>query len=73
MTSLAGKTLFVQIRTTDAESSEFSRVDNVFVEVVPEPGSLALLGLGGLLMLRRSSAQVARRRRAAKPELGPSG
>jgi MYXO-CTERM domain-containing protein len=31
---------------------------------VPEPGSLALLGLGGLLMLRRSSAQVARRRRS---------
>jgi hypothetical protein len=32
--------------------------------VVPEPGSLALLGLGGLLMLRRNSAQVARRRRS---------
>jgi len=30
---------------------------------VPEPTSLALMGLGGLLMLRRSSAQVARRRR----------
>ena len=52
----AGKTLFVQIRTTDAESSEFSRVDNVFVEVVPEPGSLALLGLGGLLIARRRRA-----------------
>ena len=33
------------------------------VTIIPEPGSLALLGLGGLLMLRRSSAQVARRRR----------
>ncbi|MEM6853830.1 MAG: PEP-CTERM sorting domain-containing protein [Planctomycetota bacterium] len=30
---------------------------------VPEPTSLALLGLGGLLVLRRSSAQAARRRR----------
>ena len=28
-------------------------IDNVEIEVVPEPGSLALLGLGGLLVARR--------------------
>lgn len=33
------------------------------LRAVPEPSSLAFLGLGGLLMLRRNSAQVARRRR----------
>lgn len=34
------------------------------IEVVPEPSSLALLAMGGLMILRRSSSQVARRRRA---------
>lgn len=29
------------------------RIDSLTVEVVPEPGSLALLGLGGLLIARR--------------------
>jgi len=41
----------------------FHTVNNFTVSAVPEPGSLALLGLGGLLMLRRNSAQVTRRRR----------
>lgn len=36
----------------------------VAFDPVPEPGSLALMAIGGLLMLRRGSAQVARRRRS---------
>ena len=33
--------------------TNWPEIDNVFLEVVPEPSSLALLGLGGLAMLRR--------------------
>ena len=36
---------------------------SVSVATVPEPGSLSLLALGGLVMLRRRSAQVLRRRK----------
>jgi len=46
------------------DGSTFTNVDDFgFVTNVPEPSSLALLAAGGLLVLRRSSAQVARRRR----------
>ena len=31
-------------------------VDNIFIEVIPEPASLSLLGLGGLMMIRRRRA-----------------
>jgi len=47
-----GKTLFARLESTGLQG-EFSRIDNVFVEVVPEPGSIALLSLGGLALLRR--------------------
>lgn len=47
-----GKKLFVSFEA-NADNESFSRVDNVFLSVVPEPGSLALLGLGGLLISRR--------------------
>lgn len=33
--------------------NNYNNVDSVFVNVVPEPSSLALLGLGGLLLARR--------------------
>ncbi|MEM9347727.1 MAG: PEP-CTERM sorting domain-containing protein [Planctomycetota bacterium] len=47
-----GKKLFVSFEA-NADNNSFSRVDNIFLSVVPEPGSLALLGLGGLLISRR--------------------
>lgn len=34
-----------------------SGADNVTVTVVPEPASLALMGLGGLMLLRRRRVQ----------------
>ena len=38
--------------TADVDGGQWV-FDNVEIAVIPEPGSLALLGLGGLLMLRR--------------------
>ena len=49
-----GKKLFVMIdKPTSDDIDEIVAVDYVSVEVVPEPGSLALLGIGGLCVLRR--------------------
>ena len=53
--------------TVDPEVTSLSNIAYLSAlrleEAVPEPSSLALLGIGGLMMLRRSSAQVARCRR----------
>ena len=43
-----GSEVWIRIANT-----AFDSVDDVSVEVVPEPSSLSLLGLGGLVMLRR--------------------
>lgn len=49
-----GVTLQIAAITGGAPNSFSSvQIDNLSVEVVPEPGSLALLGIGGLAMLRR--------------------
>jgi len=53
-TGLTGSTseaLWLRIVATGATSTDQNLVDDVVV--TPEPGSLALLGLGGLLMLGR--------------------
>jgi hypothetical protein len=50
-----GKTLmfrFESLGTTVPAPFEFGRVDNVFLQVIPEPGA-ALLGCLGLLVLLR--------------------
>lgn len=54
----AGKKLFVGVTSISPSSTaiSFARIENLNVEVVPEPGSLALLGLSGLIMVRRRRA-----------------
>jgi len=47
-----GQNLWV-VFNHNASDSSFARVDNVQLSVVPEPASVALMGLGGLLMLGR--------------------
>jgi hypothetical protein len=54
----AGKYLFVEFKGLPGEGSDtsgFSRLDNFVLEVtlIPEPSSMALLGLGALALLRR--------------------
>jgi hypothetical protein len=41
------------LRQSSSSSDETISVDNLVIDVVPEPGSLALLGLGSLLIARR--------------------
>ncbi len=51
-----GKSLFVELHTSQgatADDQGFVRIDNFVLEYVPEPSSLALIGLGGLMLIRR--------------------
>lgn len=48
----SGDSLYVEF-TPNGDNSQAAILDNIVVSVVPEPGSLALLGLGGLCLLRR--------------------
>lgn len=43
----------VDFQTGNMQAGRFAIVDNVTLTLVPEPASLALLGLGGVLCLRR--------------------
>lgn len=53
----AGGNLEIRIAFDSADGSNpFVGIDNVSITDVPEPGSLALLGLGGLALLRRRRA-----------------
>lgn len=50
-----GKTLFVEFAGDNLSGDAFARIDNVYLEVtpIPEPGSLALVAIGSVLVLRR--------------------
>lgn len=48
-----GKKLFVLVDQITGDNDEIIAVDNISVSVVPEPGSLALLGLGGMMTIKR--------------------
>lgn len=50
-----GSTLYLRLYRTGGDG-QFPTVDDVTLTVIPEPASLALLGIGGLLMLRRRRA-----------------
>lgn len=54
----AGTAIYLQIATGAGEAGVDAETyfDNLTLTVVPEPGSLALLGLGGLLVARRRRA-----------------
>lgn len=46
-----GESIYFQYMQTGQQRGSF--VDNINLTLVPEPGSLALLGLGGLMMVKR--------------------
>ncbi len=46
----------------DSAGNKFNPVNGVGVTAIPEPATMAMIGLGGLAMLRRRSAQLIRRR-----------
>jgi hypothetical protein len=52
-------TAYIEVRLNAWEWSD-TYVDNVSLNVIPEPGVGALLGLGGLLMIRRRNARARR-------------
>ena len=48
-----GVGLYASLQTSNGRLNESMVVDRVSLTTIPEPGSLALLGLGGLLLARR--------------------
>ncbi|MGB1126685.1 MAG: DUF642 domain-containing protein [Phycisphaeraceae bacterium] len=54
--TIDGHVVITLINTNTLGGDNTVNYSNVVVEVVPEPGSLALLGLGGLLIARRRRA-----------------
>jgi hypothetical protein len=48
-----GQQLWIEFSSNPNANAEFARLDNVQLEVIPEPASIALLAAGGALMLTR--------------------
>jgi hypothetical protein len=49
--------ILVSVFGTPVNGGPDGYLDNVDVRIVPEPASLALIGMGGLLMLKRRRNQ----------------
>ena len=49
-----GETLWIQWRPENTSQSSYNAIDDIaFTAVIPEPTTMGLLGLGGLLVLGR--------------------